>query len=53
MGVYSPNEVRELEGLNPREGGDVWLTPMNMRISDEEGKVREDDGEEGRGDAKS
>jgi HK97 family phage portal protein len=53
MGVYSPNEVRELEGLNPREGGDVWLTPMNMRISDEEGKVREDEGEEGRGDAKS
>jgi HK97 family phage portal protein len=53
MGVYSPNEVRELEGLNPREGGDVWLTPMNMRISDEEGKVREDEGEEARGDAKS
>lgn len=29
-GVYSPNEVRELEDLNPREGGDNYLTPLNM-----------------------
>ena len=31
-GVLSPNEVRELEDLNPREGGDVYLTPSNMLI---------------------
>jgi HK97 family phage portal protein len=30
-GVLSPNECRELEDLSPREGGDVWLTPLNMR----------------------
>ncbi|MDE9428395.1 phage portal protein [Xenorhabdus bovienii] len=29
-GIYSPNECRELEELNPREGGDIYLTPMNM-----------------------
>lgn len=47
MGVYSPNEVRELEDMPPRDGGDVWLTPMNMRITDEEGVTREDGTEEG------
>lgn len=36
MGVYSPNEVRELEDLNPREGGDIYLTPMNMTIQGSE-----------------
>ncbi|KEY58497.1 phage portal protein [Serratia sp. DD3] len=29
-GIYSPNECRELEELNPRSGGDIYLTPMNM-----------------------
>lgn len=29
-GALSPNEIREYEDLNPREGGDVYLTPMNM-----------------------
>ncbi|EPK7688231.1 TPA: phage portal protein [Serratia marcescens] len=29
-GIYSPNECRDLEELNPREGGDIYLTPMNM-----------------------
>lgn len=29
-GIYSPNDCREMEDLNPREGGDVYLTPMNM-----------------------
>jgi len=32
MGVYSPNEIRELEDMNPREGGDIYLTPLNMRV---------------------
>jgi HK97 family phage portal protein len=31
-GAMSPNEIRELEDLNPREGGDVYLTPLNMLI---------------------
>lgn len=29
-GAMSPNEIREYEDLNPRVGGDVWLTPLNM-----------------------
>lgn len=39
MGVYSPNEIRELEDMNPREGGDIYLTPMNMAIQQEGGEV--------------
>lgn len=31
-GVLSPNEVRELENRNPREGGDDYLTPINMAV---------------------
>ena len=38
MGVYSPNEIRELEDMNPREGGDIYLTPMNMAIQEEGGE---------------
>lgn len=34
-GWLSPNEVRERENLNPREGGDDFLTPLNMRPSSE------------------
>lgn len=29
-GVYSANEIRDQDGLDPREGGDEYLTPMNM-----------------------
>lgn len=29
-GVLSPNDARRLEGENPRDGGDVYLTPLNM-----------------------
>lgn len=29
-GIYSPNDCRDLEDMNPRPGGDVYLTPMNM-----------------------
>jgi HK97 family phage portal protein len=32
-GVMSPNEVRILENMNPRDGGDIYLTPMNMTSS--------------------
>lgn len=34
-GILSPNDCRELEDLNPREGGDVYLTPMNMTTDPE------------------
>lgn len=32
-GALSPNEIRDLEDLNPREGGDVYLTPLNMAVN--------------------
>jgi HK97 family phage portal protein len=31
-GALSPNEIREFEDMNPREGGDIYLTPANMLI---------------------
>lgn len=37
-GALSPNEIRELEDMNPREGGDVYLTPMNMHAVDDAGR---------------
>ena len=39
MGVYSPNEIRKLEDMNPREGGDIYLTPMNMQIQEQGGEI--------------
>ena len=30
MGTLSPNEFRRMKNRPPREGGDVYLTPMNM-----------------------
>lgn len=32
-GALSPNEIRELEDMNPRDGGDIYLTPLNMAIN--------------------
>ncbi|MCP4888498.1 MAG: phage portal protein [Planctomycetaceae bacterium] len=32
-GAMSPNEIRGFEDMNPREGGDIYLTPMNMLIN--------------------
>ena len=32
-GALSPNEIRGLEYMNPRDGGDIYLTPMNMNIN--------------------
>jgi HK97 family phage portal protein len=31
-GALSPNEIRGFEDMNPREGGDIYLTPANMLI---------------------
>lgn len=36
-GIYSPNDCRELEDLNPREGGEIYLTPMNMTTKPSDG----------------
>lgn len=36
-GILSPNDCRELEDENPREGGDIYLTPMNMTTKPEAG----------------
>jgi HK97 family phage portal protein len=32
-GIYSPNDARRFENLNPREGGDIYLQPTNLAIS--------------------
>lgn len=32
-GAMSPNEIRDLEDQNPREGGDIYLTPLNMAVN--------------------
>lgn len=34
-GILSPNDCRELEDLNPRDGGDIYLTPINMTTNPE------------------
>ncbi len=34
-GVLSPNEVRELEGFNPREGGDRYFTQVNTQTQEQ------------------
>ena len=34
-GIYSPNDCRDLEDLNPRDGGNLYLTPMNMTTNPE------------------
>jgi len=31
MGIYNANEIRDYDGLDPREGGEEYLTPMNMQ----------------------
>ena len=33
--ILSANECRDLEDMNPREGGDVYLTPLNMTTKPE------------------
>jgi HK97 family phage portal protein len=32
-GAMSPNEIRALEDMNPREGGNIYLTPLNMAVN--------------------
>ena len=43
IGALSSNDVREKEDMNPREGGDVYLSPVNMRTDEEiKLKIKED-----------
>lgn len=37
MGLMSPNEWRDEEGKDPREGGDEYLRPMNMSTGQNQG----------------
>lgn len=34
-GFLSPNEAREIENMNPYEGGDVYLAPLNLASIDQ------------------
>lgn len=49
-GVMSPNEVRERENLNPYEGGDVYLLPLNMIAADQAAQLGQDDSQDDAGD---
>lgn len=44
-GILSPNECRRLENRNPREGGDVFLQPLNMVDGRQAGEVEENEEE--------
>jgi HK97 family phage portal protein len=36
-GWFSANDIREMENLNPIEGGDIYLVPLNMTPADHVG----------------
>jgi len=40
-GIMSPNEVRAKENLNPRPGGDDYMSPLNMRLTGPDGDEKE------------
>ncbi|MGJ8680508.1 phage portal protein [Paraglaciecola sp.] len=42
-GALSPNEIRAKEDMNPREGGDIYLTPMNMNVNGKKPEEEADD----------
>jgi len=35
-GVFNPNEARQIEGYNPREGGDEYRKPLNIGMDGED-----------------
>lgn len=41
-GVLNPNEARDIEGRNPREGGDKYRKPMNTGIEGEDDEPNTD-----------
>lgn len=46
-GVFSPNDVRQLEDMNPREGGDIYYPPPNTAGARQDGPA---DGQGGKDD---
>jgi HK97 family phage portal protein len=42
LGIYTRNEIREMDGLDPLPGLDEPLTPLNMTQGGKEGKPNED-----------
>lgn len=38
IGVFSVNDIRSLENMNPVEGGDIHLVPLNMTTLDQAGQ---------------
>jgi len=42
MGLMNADEWRDTVGLDPRPGGDTYLTPMNMSAGGSKGKSNED-----------
>lgn len=38
MAAISPNEIRSLENMNPRDGGDAYFVPLNLVPSDQAGE---------------
>lgn len=43
MGLLSPNEWRDMEGIDPREGGDEYLRPLNMTSGNDKGGSNAED----------
>lgn len=44
VGALSPNDIRELEDMNPYSGGDEYRVPLNMAEPDADGSEGENDG---------
>lgn len=42
--IYSPNEVREMEGMNPYEGGDVYENPNTLSADQQQGDSDDNQG---------
>jgi HK97 family phage portal protein len=42
LGIYTRNEIRDMEGMDPLAGLDEPLTPMNMNQGAKDGKTNED-----------
>ena len=47
-GWMSANDIRELENMNPVDGGDVYLVPLNMVPANMVGEPSEPDADDGR-----
>jgi hypothetical protein len=43
IGVYSPNDIRRMEDLEPYEGGDKYFVPVNLSINDKDYNLIQDE----------